>query len=237
MLKHFITSIAFSLPLAAIGQTKNFLDMPYLEVAGSADSMVVPNQILIKILISEKSTKDKVPLQKTEADMYNSLASIGINTDKDLVVHDMASTFRTYLLKANSVIKSREYILTVKDANTAAKVFIELEKLDIGNSRIFAVNHTDMEQIKNELRSKAVVNAKTRATALTKPINQSVGNAIHLEDNEEYHFVGTDALRRKSERLAYASNVADGFRVDDPIDIEFTKISVKANVKAKFALK
>ena len=33
-------------------QTKSFLDQPYLEVAGSADTLVMPNEIYIKVLLT-----------------------------------------------------------------------------------------------------------------------------------------------------------------------------------------
>lgn len=235
MLKCICLSAALSFALTDYAQTKNFIDQAYLEVAGSADTMVVPNEIFIRVFVSEKNTKDKRPLQETEAAMYQALSSIGINTEKDLMVHDMCSTFKSYFLKTTSVIKSREYIVKVKDATTAGRVFVELEKLDIADSRIFAVNHTGIDDIKNSLRSRAVENARTRAVALTKPLNQAVGKAIHLEDNEEYgtgERVNGTFRKLKSE---FAGN-SSGYMIDKVVDIDFTKITVGANVKVKFVL-
>ena len=47
-------------------QTKNFIDQPYIEVAGSADTLVTPDEIFIRINISEKDTKNKVSVEALE---------------------------------------------------------------------------------------------------------------------------------------------------------------------------
>ncbi|MDA3891149.1 MAG: hypothetical protein PF517_05735 [Salinivirgaceae bacterium] len=40
--------------------TKNFIDQNYIEVTGKAELNVVPDEIFLKILISEKDTKNKI---------------------------------------------------------------------------------------------------------------------------------------------------------------------------------
>ena len=168
-------------------QTKNFLDQPYLEVAGNADSLVTPNEIYIKISITEKDTRDRISLEELELKMYNALKVLSIDVDKNLTTSDMGSNFKFYFLRSKDVMKSKQYILKVSDAVTASKAFIELENLGISNTSIDRVDHSDLESIKNKMRSRAVENAKARAVALTKPLNQTVGLAIHIADNEVYN--------------------------------------------------
>ena len=49
-------------------QYKNFIDQPYIEVNGNADTMVTPNEIYIQIQLSEKDTKDKVSIEELETE-------------------------------------------------------------------------------------------------------------------------------------------------------------------------
>ena len=42
------------------------------------------------------------------------------------------------------------------------------------------------KRMKNLMRTKAIENAKARALALTKPLQQEVGPAIYISDNEVY---------------------------------------------------
>lgn len=230
-----LTSVFLCIFLAGQGQTKNFIDQPYLEVTGSADSLVTPNEIYIKIIINEKDTKDKIPLEEQELKMYNGFKSLGIDVDKNLTTSDMASYFKFYILKSKDIMKSKQYILKVGDAVTASKVFIELESLGISNTSIERVDHSDLENIKNQMRSKAVENAKSRAVALTNPLNQTVGPAIHIADNEIYKT--TNQLNGNLQEVVV---VGYGLRKKAEAElpkIEFEKIKVAANINVKFILK
>ncbi|MCG7857520.1 SIMPL domain-containing protein [Flavihumibacter sediminis] len=221
--------------LAGQSQTKNFLDQPYLEVAGNADTLLTPNEIYIKIIITEKDTRDRISVEDQELKMYNALKSLGIDVEKNLTTSDMSSNFKFYLLRSKDVMKSKQYILRVSDAVTVSKVFIELENLGISNTSIERVDHSDLESIRNLLRSKAVENARTRAIALTEPLKQTVGPAIHIADNEVYS--NSNELRgRLDEVFVVAYGVKKNAGAELP-KIEFEKIKVASNINVKFMLK
>ena len=221
--------------LAGQSQTKNFLDQPYLEVAGNADTLLTPNEIYIKIIITEKDTRDRISVEDQELKMYNALKSLGIDVEKNLTTSDMSSNFKFYLLRSKDVMKSKQYILRVSDAVTASKVFIELENLGISNTSIERVDHSDLESIRNLLRSKAVKNARTRAIALTEPLKQTVGPAIHIADNEVYS--NSNQLQgRLDEVVVVAYGIKKNAGAELP-KIEFEKIKVASNINVKFMLK
>jgi uncharacterized protein len=217
-------------------QTKNFIDQPYLEVTGNADTLVTPNEIFIRILLSEKDTKDRTSVEELESKMVAALKALGINTEKALTVYDMASNFRSYLLKGKDVLKTKQYLLKVTDAVTASKVFMQLDDLNISNASVESVDYSEMENLKNFMRSKAVENAKARAVALTKPLNQTVGVAINIVDNASY------VTNSRNEALLNEVVVVTGYsrRAQagiEPPQIDFEKIKVTANVNVKFVLK
>lgn len=217
-----------------LSQTKNFIDQPYIEVAGYADTAVTPNEIYIRIVISERDSKDKIPVEVQEGKMIVGLKGLNINTEKDLTTSDMLSNYRYYFLKHKDILKSKEYILKVTDAETASKVFIQLEDIGISNTSINSVDHSDLETIKNECRIKAIENAQKKAIALTKPIMQTVGNAIHITDNET-NFDNLLKGRVAGVQInGYGS--LDKRKYEAP-KIEFEKIKVSATISAKFILK
>lgn len=235
MIKLKLTALFIFVFILGQAQTKNFLDQPYLEVAGNADTLITPNEIYIKINITEKDTKDRISVEELELKMYNALKALGIDVDKQLSTSDMASNFKSYLFRGKDVMKSKQYILKVSDAVTASKVFMELENLNISNTSIERVDHSDLEGIKNKMRSKAVDNARARAVALTKPLNQSIGAAIHIADNEVYNT--SNQLRGRLEEvvvMGYSARKQAGVEIPK---IEFEKIKVDANINVKFTLK
>lgn len=215
---------------------KNYIDQPYLDVTGYADSLVTPNEIFIRIVISEKDSRDRVSVEEYENKLIDSLKAIGINTEKDLVTDDLGSNYRFYLLKKKDVIKTKQYLLKVPTAVVASRVFMLLEDLDLSNASISHVNHSEIDVIKSITRTKAVENAKAKAIALTKPLNQNIGPAIYLTDNESAGSVGPIVQGRQVGVViqGYGKNKG-GFR--EMPKIEFEKMRVATTVSAKFVLK
>lgn len=55
----FVTIHSFS-------QTKNFIDLPYIETAAKVDTLVVPDRIYLNISIAEQDTKGKIAVEELE---------------------------------------------------------------------------------------------------------------------------------------------------------------------------
>lgn len=235
MNKVFLTLIlCLTICLSAIGQAKNFIDLPYIEVSGYADTLVTPNLIYIKIVIAEKDSKDKISLEEQENKMITAFKSMGINTEIDLTTSDMLSNYKFYLLKQKDILKTKEYILKVTTAETASKVFVQLEDLGISNTSIHKVDHSGIENLKNNCRSKAIENSQKKAIALTKPISQAIGNAIHITDNEANFDNQLQGRAAGVQIRGY--NSPDKAKYEAP-KIEFEKIKVSATVSVKYILK
>jgi len=213
-------------------QVKSFLDLPYLEVNGNADSMVTPNEIWISITIHESDVKNKISLEDQERKMVTALKGIGINTEKDLVTSGMQSDFRFYVLKQKDVMKSKEYKLKVGDAVLATKVFIKLEEIGIANATVEKVGHSEMEKIQNICRSNAILNARQKALALTIPVGAALGSLLHVTDysTNDNPMVGGQLLRIRG-----VSSMME--KEEELPQINFEKIKVSMNIQAKFAIK
>ncbi len=214
-------------------QSRNFIDQPYIEVSGNADTLVNPDRIYIRIFLTEKDSRDRIPVEELEQRMVDVFKSLGINTEKDLAVADMTSNFRVYLLKSKDVLKSKLYMLKVKDAITASQVFIKLEEIDISNINIDRIEHSEMEDIRNMMRSNAMNDARKRAVALTKTLNQSVGPAIYISDIET---TNQDLQNRVNGIRIRGSSLKEKSYNELPM-IEFEKIKISAVINAKFILK
>lgn len=214
-------------------QNKNFIDQPYIEVSGTADTLVTPNEIYIRILLSEKDSRDRVSIEDLEQKMVDALKGLGLDIEKDLTTSDMTSNFKFYLLKSKDVIKTKIYTLKVKDAVTASQVFIKLEEIGISNTSIERVDHSDIDNIKNLMRTKAISDAKERAIALTKSLNQTVGIAIHIVDAENIN----QQLQGKVSgiQIRGMAKFANGY--NELPKIEFEKIRIVSNMNVKFILK
>lgn len=230
----FILTLVASLSLSvAQSQTKTFIDQPYIEVTGEADTLVTPNEIYIKMIISEKDSKDKISIEELESKMINAFKELSINIEKDLEMSDILSNYTFYLLKQKDIMKSKEYILKVTDAATASKVFVKLEDIGISNAGIDRVEHTEFKKLENICRTKAIMAARAKASAMTKPLNQSVGRAIYISDITP-GYEGNPGQASRIRIRGYSSYAING-KYEAP-KIEFQKIQVSSNVGVKFVL-
>lgn len=220
----FLFCLSFSTII--FSQTQNFLDKPYLETSAIFTTEVTPDNIYLTILITEIDTKGKVSVEVLEKQMTNKLNGLGIDTKKQLKLIDLTSDFKKSLLRKTDVLKNKEYSLIVHDAMMASKVIKVLEQVNISNIRLTKTEYSKLEELKIELKGKAVEKAKRQATAMLAPLNQTVGKAIFISDSN------TNVLRYLGSNSALntlnTSNYTD-FE-SDKIEINKRKVQVEVTV-------
>ncbi|MEY8781225.1 SIMPL domain-containing protein [Allomuricauda sp. XS_ASV26] len=211
-------------------QSKNFLDTPYLETQAKVDTLVTPDRIYLNIIIQEKDTKGRVSVEEQENQMAQRFKAMGIDLTEQLVIKDMGSNFKKYFLRQKEVLKSKQYSLLVYSGKELGDVMMALEQLDIANTHIEKTEYSMMDELELELKSRAVKRAKQKADALTRPLGQKVGMAIHIADNSNYY------PRYNQAPMMEMKAVSADMGQAQPLDIDFEKINVETTVNVKFAL-
>jgi len=213
-----------------MAQSKNFLDAPYLETSAKVDTLVNPDKIYLSITIQEKDSKGRKSVEQQENQMAQSLKNLGIDIDKQLTIKDLASNYKKYFLRSKEVLKSKQYSLLVYDGLTAGKVMAALEDLDIANTYLEKTEYSKMDELELELKTRAVKKAKKKADALTEPLGQKVGMAIHIVDNSQPYYPRYNQPRMEMKTMAM--DMAES----EPLDIGFEQIRVESTVSVKFQL-
>ncbi len=211
---------------AGRAQEKNFIDQPYVEVVGSADTTVTPDEIYLRILLAEADSKNRTSVETQEEQMVAALKSLGINPEKDLTVGDAGSNFGTSLFRGKPVLKSKTYILKVGSAAQITQVLEKLEAQDLSNISLDRVRYADAENLQNLLRTKAVAAAKMQALALTKGVGQILGAAI---------FLGEIPTAKPVVAITPGLlNIGGGREI---VPVAFEKIRFSVSVNAKFLMR
>lgn len=208
---------------------KNFIDQNYIEVTGKAEMEITPDMIYIKILISEKDTKNKITVTELEKLMIQRLSDIGVDVKKDLLIKDMASNFKSSLLSRKEIILSKEYQVLIHDGKTASQLFTEMEKIDISNVSIEKLDHSKMEQFRRDVKVNAVKVAKEKAEALTTAIGQGIGRAIYIQELDNFY-----GYPQVSNRVMNYSNINSA---ESLTDIDFEKLHIEYSIMCRFELK
>jgi uncharacterized protein YggE len=221
------------LSLQGYSQEKNFIDQPYLETTAIVDTLVVPDRIYLSILITEKDTRGRTSVEELENRLNTKLIGLGIDTKNQLTLSDVTSNFKTYFLKGTDVLKNKAYTLLVYDAETAGKVIVGLESIEISNVFLTKTEYSKLEELKIDLKQKAVLKAKKQAESMLKPLNQIVGKALYISDLNSNI---TNALQGRVAGIqirGYSSYKSEEYK---PIDIEFEKIKIESAVTIKFGI-
>lgn len=224
-----IISITF---ISSYGQEKNFIDQPYLETSGKADTLITPDRIFITIVLSEADSKNKKSTEELEKTLEQVLKRLNINTEKELVLLDYSSDFKNSFLKSQNIIKTKNYSLRVYDAVTASKVLTLLESEGISNVSIEKTEYSKVEELLLELKSIAVQRAKISAKKLLAPLDQKLGKAIFVSDNN----LNTTLQGKANGIQIRGLSSIYGSRAPEAMLVEFQKLKFEAQVVVKFII-
>lgn len=207
----------------------------YIEVEGSADTLVVPDMIYLKIEIDERiDGKTKISIEDQEEEMKKTLIANGISLE-DLSLSD-ANTDIVQVKWKKQVLSISNYLLKVSSAKEVAMVFEKLNEIKINNIYIEKVNHTKYDAIVKEIEIKAMKDAKNRADYLLHAIGETAGKSLIVRHNitpYPYPMMRTMATPNAIQLDENGSSLVKNER----LDIQFSKIKIASNIYVKFEVK
>lgn len=211
---------------------KNFIDLNYIEVVGKSEMEISPDLIYLKVLLNEKDTKNKISVSELEKQMIQKLQEIGIDIEKDLLIKDISSNFKYYLLTKNAILLSKEYQILVRNGKTASQVFLELEQIGISNVSIDKLEHSQIVEFRRQTKLNAIKAAKEKAESLAIAINQNIGRAVYIQeiDNKSGVLRSSNSIMIRGASSIYGSNASSP-------DFDFEKISIEYSILCRFELK
>lgn len=229
MFKSFTILLLLMAAVSVFGQ-----DTSYIEVTGTAEKEVIPDEIYIAITIRERfEGKVKISIEKQELDLKDALKSIGVSIENLFLSDANADYIRVKRSKKN-VISSTEYILKVGDALTVGKVFEKLDALNIYGSYIAKVNHSKILEYKKEVRIMAIKAAKEKADYLLEAIGEETGKALKVNELNQNMGYANTSLNSRSMGHSTHKEKKEG---SDEVVIQFKKIKLRASIYVKFEIK
>lgn len=231
MLSFLITSFSFS----QIGG-KNFIDQPYIEVTGTIETEVSPNEIYLNIVLNENNNKGKLSIEDQENQMISILKTLEIDLDKNFSILDFNGYYKRKFLADNNVTKIKNYELIVNNGETLGKVFQTLDQINISNISIAKVSHSDIEKIRKETKLKALKIAKEKATNYAEALNQTLGKAIFIQEihNSQTSNLYNNSLGMLNEIVVTGYGASE--KQEKIQDLNFKTITITATVMTKFIL-
>ena len=219
-------AVMFSISsFAQIGE-KNFIDKNYIEVTGKAEMEFTPDKIYIQVLLNEKDAKAKNSVSEQEQKMLQKLASLGIDTKKDVMIKDLSSNLKSGFL-SKDIALSKQYQIIVHTGKMAGNVFLALEEIGISNASIEKLESSKIEEYRQEVKIKAIKAAKEKAQLLCNAVDQKAGKALFIQEQNVYArpvYANTMMFEAKAQGIA------------DAADLNFENLKVEATVLCRFEI-
>lgn len=206
---------------------KNFIDQPYIEVTGTFETEIIPNEIYLKITLDENDKKGRISVEKQENQMLSKLRALNIDLKKNLSVLDFDGYYKKKFLATNEVVKIKRYQLMVTDGKTLGEVYRALDEIDISNISIIRVSHSEIEKYKRETKLKALNVAKEKANDYATAIGQTIGKALFISENQNNYIANNRLALNISRYESNAENIEN---------LNFKVITLTASVMARFIL-
>jgi len=219
-----------ALPMSASAQMQEAYPS-YVQVNGRAEKEVTPDEFYLQIVINERDSKGKISVQEQEKEMLAALRRLNIATDKQLTRSNLSSEF----YRKNQTLSMAKYQLKLTSAAQLATAWQALSDLGISNVSLLKVSHSQIEELKREVRLDAMRNARSCAEELAGAIGQSVGKCFYIVDyNNDVvpTFYKNNMMMARGLALTEDAAAMD----DEEPALDFKTIKLSYNIQAKFVL-
>ena len=222
-------AIAFLILPLAVSAQDVFKGEHFIEVTGTAQQEIDPNEIYVTIRLREFEENKKVTsLEKIDKDFFDALKDANIDR-KRVELADAGSKLGNLGKKEKDAFREKTYQLKLTSGAELEKLVEKLDPVKVDLFNVIRVTHSDLDKLKMDLKVKALQVAKLKAETLLKGIGAEVGKPLMVRELEVY-----EPLNQVM-RVSYKTVADEAAPAEDPI--AFKKIKLQAQVTAQFEIK
>jgi len=206
----------------------------FIEVPGSAQMEIEPNEIFLFIRLREfEENRNKVSLEKLDQDFIQALKAAGVDR-KNLTLADAGSQLGKFGRKDKDAFREKSYELKLTSAAELEKFLEKLEHVKVERLDLTRVSHSDLEKFKLDLKIKALQAAQAKAQTLLKSIGAEAGKPLMVRDWDNDPVQPMPVYSNVMYKAAGEIAVNDDAGQDATA---FRKIKLKAQLVAQFEIK
>jgi uncharacterized protein len=229
-------SIIFALVAISIGFAQSQTEKRIIEVTGSAETLITPNEFTFKITLLERiENKQKITIEMQETKLKNELSNLGVDVAKDLTIYDLNS-FYVYQKRLKDTLASKDYQLKIKDLAKIEKLQEIADKLNVSRLDLIESTHNELTSYRKETKMEAVKAAKAKAEYMLGAIGEKVGKAVYIQEVDEETPRPMANYWASNERSNVSSNSMSTSSQNSDSTLSFSKIKLRYVVLARFEI-
>ncbi len=232
----FLLIVAVCLLTASAFAQINTDNRRIIEVTGSAETSITPNEFTFKITLLERTeNKQKLTIEMQEANLKRELTNLGVDVAKDLTIFDLNS-FYIARKKTRDTLGSKDYRLKLKDLEKIERLQEIADRLNISNLDLIESTHSDLTTFRRETKMEAMRAAKAKAEYMLGAIGERVGKSVFIQEIPEEplpRYTASGVLNNN-----YSNNSSNVVSTDSQSSttLTFSKIKLRYVVLARFEI-
>lgn len=183
----------------AYSQTADEPKTPFVEVVGSAEMEVEPDEIRLSVTIGNylgaKKVRDNISLDEADRKLRSILSEVGVK-DNQIILKDAATNnYCAYYWQTQKhmdearVEKKYEIILTTAGQLDRLLNLIPGPKEGFISVNIADLKNKDITEYRKQVKIRAIKSAKIKAEYLLESIDSKVGRPIYVLEMEEQNAI------------------------------------------------
>jgi len=210
-------------------------EKPYIEVNGSAELEIEPDEIYVQIILREKN-QNKGRIEVQEDNLLKKMKDSGFDIN-DLTLSGADGDLQHRIFRKTKVITEKRLQMKLKNAGEVNRFFQILDELEIEDATIAKTSHSKLEELRKQVKIEAMKAAKAKADYLLESIGEQTGKPILIREQNYTTYpgiYGSNAALQEVVVTGYGTTAkARGF--EDQLG--FTKIKLRFEIFARFGIK
>jgi uncharacterized protein YggE len=207
-----------------------------IEVTGTAEEEVLPDKIFVSVTLREyfkdKDNKNRVDILVLEQQLQKAVADAGLS--KEALTVGGINGYREWWgkKKPTNFLESKTYTLALANLSKIDAILNRVDEKGILSTNIERFEYSKIDELKKQVKIKALQNAKEKANYLLAGIGEQLGEALEIYeiDNGYYPQPMYAAMKRE---MAVSADAAP--MQESTVDVQ--KIKVRFDMKAVFKIK
>lgn len=207
-----------------------------INVSGSAEKEVTPDIIYVGISLKEYlengNSRKKVEITTLEKKLVAAVQKAGIPAE-NLTINNLYSWNYIAQKKKNpDFLASKQYKLKVADLNKFNLIMESIDAKGVMSTNIESYDYSKMDELRKELRLKAIKAAKDKATYMVEAVGSTLGKVLEINDSGD-NMAYPPIYRTRASYGLMEAKIADA---SEAPEIDFKKIKLSLVVNAVFEI-
>ncbi|WP_375579559.1 SIMPL domain-containing protein [Marivirga tractuosa] len=206
-----------------------------ISVSGEAEKEIQPDIIYFTISLKEYQLKtgSKFEMNELENQLVNSVEKAGIDKESLTVENVYGYNYSWNKKNENKDFMARkQFQLKLPDAKKLNVILSKIDPKAIEYVRVSQYTHSRINELNQDLQVEAVKNAKAKAEALLKPLDEKVGKVLEVSENQQ----NFQPIHYKSYQNNRMMSVSADESASMESDLDFKNIKLKAEVHIVFLI-